>query len=1252
MATRNLSIRLSVKDAETVKRALQQLGADGDKALKRIEKSSKPASKGLLAINAASRETQDRMQGLADRGGILGAALSRLGPAGIAAAAGLAVVTAAAIKAIKEFAAVEQAQIRLEAVLKATGNAAGITGQQLASFAEELERATLFSAEQIREAEAAMLTFKSVTGETFFQAIKLAGDLSATFGGDLNSSVLQLGKALEDPINGLSALRRVGVSFTANQRELIESLVESGEIMKAQGVILEALEGQVGGVAKQLGTQGMAAAFDQAKDAAGDFFEELGARIADTGIVQSALNGITSAIDGVTNAIKRSDSDDGGLNGSTLDAMKRVAEEARQEARRAAKAEQEHADAISNVMNNLEKERELLKLSTRERAIQEQSTKIITEQRKSGIKLTDDEIAAIKKGIAANYDLEQSQRGVEKAYKKANDSKKDSIEKLGIEVGQLARQAKANIESEASLKAVNNQIEIENELRQAGLSINSKEGQHYATMLKQRQQLKAEIEDTTEERKKEQEAIQKSIEEQQRAAEQFAENIQNALADGFENIFTNIEDGFKSVFENMKRFAIRTLAEIAAQKVVVQILPAISGGMISSAASASTGGGGGGIGGLSNLSSLSNLLPSNMTSGLSSITSGITGGINSFGASLGFGGVSPSFVGPLMPGTGVAANAGALTGASLSSVLGVGSLGFMGGGMLAGALGMNQTGGSIGGGLGAAAGFALGGPVGALIGGGLGSLAGGMFGGKPGVVASEFDSTTGGATTFRSKRSDTSTAKSIASALQQFTSALEIGAGVSLAQGTSIRGGYNSRRGGGFIESGGKMFNFNPEDAASMEAAIIKLNVELLKSSDTVDKKLKTALQNLQVEGKSAAQIIEELAIASGKAAKDFNAMISREIKSIVDPAGLALDDLNVQFKELRAQAKKVGGDLAKVEELYNLKRSEILKQQNAEQIRMLEEQGSAYQQAAQKWQQYSASLQKFQQSLLLDKQLSILSPAERYNEASRQFQDVQRRAALGDETAIGQLEDVSRSFLESSRDFYASSEQYARDFDLVQKTLVDTKALTDRQANIQLELSAKASQQIELLSGIKSALESGAGGSSNRLLRPGESSSSLEGINATNNLPISTVRKIKESLGFDFSAAENQGITFADYVRKTGGDIGDRFNAAIKAAGGVTQKFADGGMAQRGLALVGERGPEIVQFSQPARVYNANDTRRMLGGNDNAAVVVAINSLQGEFRAYRQQSATETVALVKEISQLKAENADLKTSMQRLASK
>jgi hypothetical protein len=86
---------------------------------------------------------------------------------------------------------------------------------------------------------------------------------------------VQLGKALEDPIKGLAALGKSGVTFTADQKALIKSLVETGDMLpKAQEIILKAVEMQVGGTA-----EATANASDKMKVAWSQLQEQLGQRL-------------------------------------------------------------------------------------------------------------------------------------------------------------------------------------------------------------------------------------------------------------------------------------------------------------------------------------------------------------------------------------------------------------------------------------------------------------------------------------------------------------------------------------------------------------------------------------------------------------------------------------------------------------------------------------------------------------------------------------------------------------------------------------------------------------------------------------------------------------------------------------------------------------------------------------------------------------------------------------------------------------
>lgn len=296
-AERNLSVRLAVIDGGKVRAELRDVGETGERALKRIEQSARPASKALQALDGAAGEVRGSLEATAGRLGPLGAALTRLGPAGLVAGAALGGIVFGLKASLEAAAEAEASYRRLEAVLKATGDASGLTAGQIANFAEEMEAATLASAESVMDAAAILATFRSVAGDTFTRALRLAQDLAAVFGQDLRGSAVQLGKALEDPVEGINALRRVGVSFTASQRDLIASLVETGQTAAAQKVILDALEQQVGGAGAAEAT-GLTGAANRLSDAWGNLLKEIGKTSVAAGLAEGALDVLARALDG------------------------------------------------------------------------------------------------------------------------------------------------------------------------------------------------------------------------------------------------------------------------------------------------------------------------------------------------------------------------------------------------------------------------------------------------------------------------------------------------------------------------------------------------------------------------------------------------------------------------------------------------------------------------------------------------------------------------------------------------------------------------------------------------------------------------------------------------------------------------------------------------------------------------------------------------------------------------------------------
>ena len=152
---------------------------------------------------------------------------------------------------VEAFNEAQRSIAKVETVIKSTGGAAGFTVDELKKKAEELQNVTAFDGDEILEkVTAPLLTFTKIQGKTFEDAQKAALDLSTLFGGDLQSASLQLGKALQEPSKGLVALRKSGISFSETQIDQIKRLEQTNQLAKAQAIILEEVNKQVGGQAE------------------------------------------------------------------------------------------------------------------------------------------------------------------------------------------------------------------------------------------------------------------------------------------------------------------------------------------------------------------------------------------------------------------------------------------------------------------------------------------------------------------------------------------------------------------------------------------------------------------------------------------------------------------------------------------------------------------------------------------------------------------------------------------------------------------------------------------------------------------------------------------------------------------------------------------------------------------------------------------------------------------------------------------
>ena len=175
----------------------------------------------------------------------------KLAAVGVAAAG--AAVVAFGVSSVKSYQESEEALTQLNAVLKSTKGVAGVTAKEATNLANSLQKVTKYSDEETLGAENLLLTFTKISKDIFPQATETVLDMSTALGQDLKSSSIQLGKALQDPILGVTALRRVGVNFNDAQKEVIKNLVETGRSAEAQKMILKELQTEFGGSARAAG---------------------------------------------------------------------------------------------------------------------------------------------------------------------------------------------------------------------------------------------------------------------------------------------------------------------------------------------------------------------------------------------------------------------------------------------------------------------------------------------------------------------------------------------------------------------------------------------------------------------------------------------------------------------------------------------------------------------------------------------------------------------------------------------------------------------------------------------------------------------------------------------------------------------------------------------------------------------------------------------------------------------------------------
>lgn len=207
------------------------------------------ATVGDIVVNLSANTQKfgaDLNKGSSMLSGFAGMASKALGAAGIAFG-----LTSAVQSIIQNTEEAFKSERKLAAAIDATGGAAKRTVNQITALADARAQVTDFGDDATIAAAAILASFKTIQGQAFDRTLLAAQDMAAFFDTDLDQSVKTLGKVLADPLRGMTMLRKAGIQLTDQQKEQIRVFTQSGDVLKAQDVILKELESRYKGTAER-----------------------------------------------------------------------------------------------------------------------------------------------------------------------------------------------------------------------------------------------------------------------------------------------------------------------------------------------------------------------------------------------------------------------------------------------------------------------------------------------------------------------------------------------------------------------------------------------------------------------------------------------------------------------------------------------------------------------------------------------------------------------------------------------------------------------------------------------------------------------------------------------------------------------------------------------------------------------------------------------------------------------------------------
>lgn len=924
----NVSVRFSTKDTDLVKKALQDFGAEGQKVLDKLENATKQPSDGLRALNVVVKEGQAQVASYAGSLGTFGSALSAIGPAGLAAAAGLGGMAAAAKFAFSSI----KAEAEKAGAIKDVADKIGLTTDAL----QELQYAALESGVEQEKLNNALTRFAVNIGDAAAGSGELAGILreyginvvdankntraQADILADVADAMQRANSDQERLRIAVAAFSKEGAGMVNMMRDGSAALDEYKAKAHAAGLVLN---GDLLDAAKRLNDE-----FERLEKIAATAKAEVilgGGADAERNIqnLESAtrlwaqieghvVNSVSTIVSNAADMIRFFGSD-----GPLATVMRGINNKyGDQPASARARYEPPTLDFTHRALTTNLTASEVTKL---------------TEELNKLIASTDQVAAATAKyqrGLEIVNRLVADHSLSSKEASEATAALTDAYNEVTIAAAFKATPAHKSVEAalygqvlenEALIAAMKkSEYEYDVTVKKLKLVKDGFDGTAEAADAYARKLVDQEhkIRDSKQAWDDQASAAKKAAEDAVRNAEAMARSINRFAQDMGANIidaFINMAEGAKNPFDRLLNYARQTFTKMAAEAIlnpivvpiISQLVGAVGGGGVSSFA--------GGAGGMAS--------GANALLGLGGTAFG--GYLNTLGATyLGTGATAGSLAGAASNSVSLSA----LNAPLLTSYLGAGALGGLGGYLLADLTGMkNKTYASMGAGAGAMIGLGVGGPVGALAGALIGSLAG-LFGPGPSdkLQGDWLNFNTGsmsayGYTGNKYSAENAQAAGALGTSLLNFGNLLT-GAGLkpNFATNARVEAGSNGAPFrvwyGGLNGDTGATYQ-DPQSAFQAVAS------EILKSLSDVPANLQRVIDNIDYSNleKFADDLndaIQWTATVQG---------IHDQLQQLKDPKGYELSQLDAIFDPLKQKARETGEGLADIEELYGIRRQEIL---------------------------------------------------------------------------------------------------------------------------------------------------------------------------------------------------------------------------------------------------------------------------------------------------------------------------------------